>query len=330
MTQVESARASNAEFARETEGFRRELLAHCYRLVGSVDDAEDAVQETYLRAWRSFGGFEGRSSVRTWLYRIATNVCLSALQHRSRRMLPSGLGGPGEDPDVAPAVAGAAVSWLQPIPDALLDPAGGDPADIVAARDRLRLALVASLQYLPPRQRAVLILRDVLAFPAAEVAEMLGTTTDAVKSVLRRARTRLDEVASDAERAAEPTEDDQRRLLEGYIAAFESGDAASLGRLLVRDAVLEFPPSTTWFAGKETCVRFLAAQAIGAPGDWRMVPSEANGQPAAVAYLRGDDGRHHAFGVAVLTVTSGGIARIAAFGDPGLVARFGHPLVHEG
>jgi RNA polymerase sigma-70 factor, ECF subfamily len=173
------------DFADETEPFRRELLARCYRLLGSVDDAEDMVQETYLRAWRSYAGFEGRSSVRTWLYQIATNTCLTAMQHRARRPLPSGLGHPGDDPSTP---TNADVTWLQPIPDSLVTPESGDPATIAVARESLRLALIASLQYLPSRQRAVLILRDVLAFPATEVAGVLGTTTAAVKSALQRRR----------------------------------------------------------------------------------------------------------------------------------------------
>src|ERR1700753_943532 len=177
------------EFVRETEPFRRELLAHCYRMLGSIQDAEDLVQETYLRAWRSSGGFEGRSSVRPWLYQIATNRCLTELARTSRRVLPSGLGEPEPDPGAYPEEAG--VSWLQPAPDALVTPDSADPAAIVAAREGLRLALIASLQYLPPRQRAVLVLRDVLAFPATEVAVMLGTTTESVKSALQRARGRL-------------------------------------------------------------------------------------------------------------------------------------------
>src|SRR5580692_1184396 len=169
-------------FVKDTEPFRREMLAHCYRMLGSVDDAEDAVQETYLRAWRSYGAFEGRSSVRTWLYRIATNACLTALERSSRRVLPSGLGGPEPDPQAAPELAGAGVRWLQPLPDALVAPDSADPAAVVAAREGLRLALIAALQYLPGPQRAVLILRDVLAFPATEVAGMLGLSVTAVKS----------------------------------------------------------------------------------------------------------------------------------------------------
>src|SRR5258707_6842545 len=173
------------DFTGLTGGFRGELLAHCYRMLGSAEEAEDLVQETYLRAWRSFGGFEGRSSVRTWLYRIATNVCLTAIERRGRRPLPSGLGGPAEDPG-APLVTGPEVAWLQPLPDALLAAGAGDPAAVAVSRAGIRLAFVAALQHLSARQRAVLILRDVLEWPAAQVADLLGTTTTAVNSGLRR------------------------------------------------------------------------------------------------------------------------------------------------
>src|SRR5260370_16046342 len=179
---------TDAEFADLTEPFRRELLAHCYRMLGSVDDAEDVVQETYLRAWRFYGAFEGRSSVRAWLYRIAPNVCLTALERSGRRVLPSGLGGPEPDPQAAPEPAGPGVRWLQPIPDALVATDGADPAAVVAAREGVRLALIPTLQYLPGTQRAVLLLRDVLAFPATEVAGMLGLSGTPGKSSLQRAR----------------------------------------------------------------------------------------------------------------------------------------------
>ncbi|MEJ2857716.1 MULTISPECIES: sigma-70 family RNA polymerase sigma factor [unclassified Saccharothrix] len=318
------------EFVRSTERFRRELLAHCYHMLGSVDDAEDLVQETYLRAWRFYDGFEGRSSVRAWLYRIATNVCLTALENQERRMLPSGLGGPAEDPAAPVVPAGPEVRWLQPFPDAPLSRESADPAAIVASRESLRLALVASLQYLPGRQRAVLILRDVLAWSAAEVADLLGTTVAGVKSTLRRARARLAEVAPAADDVDEPDEPHLRSLLDRYITAFENADTAGLQRLLSEDAALEATPTTTWFAGLSTCLPFLADQVLGAPGDWRMFPTRANGQPAAVAYRRGEDGVHHAYGVVVLTAGRAGITRIHSFGDPDLVSCFGFPPTAPG
>ena len=313
----------SAEFVTDTEPFRRELLAHCYRLLGSIQDAEDLVQETYLRAWRSYGGFEGRSSVRTWLYQIATNVCLTELAKGSRRMLPSGLYAAEQDPEAYPAAAGTEVSWLQPAPDAMLTPASADPAAIVTAREGLRLALIASLQYLPPRQRAVLVLRDVLAFPAAEVAVTLGTTTASVKSALQRARARLRELAPAADQITEPAGPHARALLDQYIAAFENADAAALERLLLEDATIEAPPLRTWLSGRKTCVPFLRNHVLGSPGDWRMLPTWANGQPAAAVYTRGEHGGYQPYGICVLTVAGGGIRQILSFGDPGLVAVFG-------
>ena len=324
MAQQAGTRPGRGEFARSTEPFRRELLAHCYRMLGSLDDAEDLVQETYLRAWRSYGGFEGRSSVRTWLYQIASNTCLTALQQRARRPLPSGLGGPGQETGADPG-ARADVAWLQPIPDALVTPETDDPAAITAARESLRLALIASFQYLPPRQRAVLILREVLAFPAHDVARMLGTSTAAVKSTLQRARARLSEVAPAADQVTEPGEPQARALLDQYIAAFETADAGALARLLRQDATLELPPSAAWFAGRDAIAGAVAG--LGSPGDWQMLPVAANGQPAAAAYLRDSDGSYRAYGIVVLTVTTTGIARIVVFADTGLFAWFGLPEV---
>jgi RNA polymerase sigma-70 factor (ECF subfamily) len=310
-------------FVQDTEPFRRELLAHCYRMLGSIQDAEDLVQETYLRAWRSYGRFEGRSSVRTWLYQIATNRCLTELARKSRRMLPSGLYDPEPDPGAYLEEAGTEVTWLEPVPDAMVTPDTADPAAIVAAREGLRLALIASLQYLPPRQRAVLILRDVLAFPATEVAVMLGTTTVSVKSALQRARARLEEHTPAADEITEPTAPQARALLNQYIAAFENADAAALERLLLADATLEATPLRTWFAGRKTCVPFLRNRLLGSPGDWRMLATSANGQPAAAVYTRDQRGNYQPYGICVLTVTGAGIRRISSFGDPRLVTVFG-------
>nr|WP_255658570.1 RNA polymerase subunit sigma-70 [Actinoplanes sp. L3-i22] len=300
-------------FTEAAEPFRRELFAHCYRLLGSIQDAEDTVQETYLRAWRSFRSFEGRSSLRTWLYQIATNRCLTELAKRSRRLLPSGAGAPEPDPG-APLRVGADVSWLQPVPDAMLDPAA-----VVAARATVRLALVASLQHLPPRQRAVLVLRDVLGFPAADVAAMLDTTTASVKSALQRARARLAELGLTDDDVTEPAAPRARELLDRYIAAFENADADALERLLLADATLEATPLRTWFRGRAVCLPFLRDRLLGAPGDWRMHPTSANGQPAAVALRRDASGILRPYGICVLTVTAAGIGRITSFGDPALV-----------
>ncbi|MGN9908466.1 sigma-70 family RNA polymerase sigma factor [Phytohabitans sp. LJ34] len=318
MTDTETA--APGEFVAAAEPLRRELLAHCYRMLGSAADAEDAVQETYLRAWRAYDRFEGRSSLRSWLYRIATNTCLTALERRDRRALPSGLGGPADDP-AAPLAADASVAWLQPLPDALVD-----PGEIVASRESLRLAVVASLQYLPARQRAVLILRDVLAFSAAEVADILDTTVAAVKSTLQRARGRLDEVAPAPEDVTEPSEPERRALLDRYIEAIENADPDALRGLLHDDLVLEATPQRTWYAGLATCLPFLVRHVFGA-GRWRMVPTGANGQPAMVAYVDGGDGVLRAYGVVVLTVAAGRITRITAFGEPELAAVFGCPAV---
>ncbi len=300
-------------------------MAHCYRMLGSFHDAEDLVQETYMRAARSYGQFENRSSVRTWLYRIATNACLSALSHQSRRYLPSGLGGPEPDSKAFPEAAVLGDTWLGPVPDARVSPDSMDPADVIANRQSLRLALIASLQYLPGRQRAVLILRDVLAFPAADVAAMLGTTTASVKSTLQRARSRLQGLSLVSDDVSEPTDPEARALLEMYITAFENADAVALERLLSRDATLEATPIRTWFAGKRTCVPYLRLRVLGTPGDWRMLPTRANGQPAAVAYVRDKADRYRAYGVVVLTCTAEGIANIHSFGDPALVVAFGFP-----
>jgi RNA polymerase sigma-70 factor, ECF subfamily len=326
VTQQHGGTPESAEFARRTEAYRRELLAHCYRMVGSVDDAEDLVQETYLRAWRSYRDFEGRSSLRVWLYRIATNVCLTALAHHSRRVLPSGLGAPSDTPEGPFLDGGPEVSWLQPIPDAMVSAEAADPGTIVAARERLRLALIACLQVLPPQQRAVLILRDVLAFPAAEVATMLRTSTTAVKSALQRARARLDEVAPVADQVTAPEDPRARALLDLYVAAFENSDLSALEKALRKDATIEVVPSTTWFSGNDTCLPFVA-QFLGSAGDWRMLRTTLNGQPAVAAYLRGTNGEHEPFGFVVLDITPTGIAGIVVFRDPALVTRFGFPPV---
>ncbi|GAA4219580.1 RNA polymerase subunit sigma-70 [Actinocatenispora rupis] len=315
-------------FTAETARYRRELVAHCYRMVGSAHDAEDLVQETYLRAWRSYAGFEGRSSVRTWLYTIATNVCLTALKPRPVRVLPSGLTGPYDGVDRVPTpVAPGEVSWLEPLPDARIAAPASDPVAVVVGRESLRLALVASLHHLPARQRAILLLREVLAFTAAETAEILGTTTAAVKSGLQRARARLDELDPEPETLLEPTDPRARALLDGYVAAFEHSDARLLERVLRADATLEATPFRDWQSGRATCLHVLDTYVLGAPGAWRMLPTTANGQPAAVVYHRATEGALRADGVVVLSATATGVSRVVKFQDPGLVALFGFPDV---
>jgi RNA polymerase sigma-70 factor (ECF subfamily) len=291
---------------------RRGLLAHSYRMLGSWDEAEDAVQETSLRAWRGWDTFQNRSSVRVWLYRIATNACLTALDGRNRRALPSGLGAPSDDPAATPEI-GSPEMWIQPFPAA--EAGADDPAAVVTAREGVRLALIAGLQYLPPKQRAVLLLREVLAFSAAEVAEMLDTTVPAVKSTLQRARARLDEVAPTRDDVLEPASPRARELLDLYMSAWERSDAAAFGKVLRADAFIEGVPSRTWFAGKQTCLGF-AVPSMGAPGDWRMAPAVVNDQPAVRTWFRGEP-----YGLAVLTATPDGIAGITLFADPAWVSR---------
>jgi RNA polymerase sigma-70 factor (ECF subfamily) len=216
-------------FEAATASYRRELIAHCYRMTGSVHEAEDLVQETYLRAWRAFDRFEERSSVRTWLYRIATNVCLTALERRRRRPLPSGLGPPSPDPWAPTEPAPSDVPWLEPVPDHLVVDERADPAEVVVARHSVRLALVAGMQTLPPRQRAVFLLCDALALPAAEAAGLLDLSVGAVKSLLQRARARLADTSLSDEELAEPTDQGARRVLDRYLAAFTQSDHGGHG-----------------------------------------------------------------------------------------------------
>src|ERR1700759_2079803 len=228
------------DFSTNAEPYRRELLAHCYRMTGSLHDAEDLVQETLLRAWKAYDRFEGKSSVRTWLHRIATNTCLTALENRQRRPLPTGLGAPSSDP-TAELVEGTEVPWLEPFPDAAGDPA--DPATIVDTRESVRLALGAALQPLSPRQRAVLLLRDVLQWKAAEVADAIGASTAAVNSLLQRARSQLDTAGPSADdRLVAPDSEDAQDRLRRYIAAFEAYDMDRLVELFPAEANWDMPP----------------------------------------------------------------------------------------
>ncbi|OBI72992.1 sigma-70 family RNA polymerase sigma factor [Mycobacterium asiaticum] len=305
------------EFMERAAPYRAELIAHCYRMLGSVHDAEDLVQETYLRAWRGYSAFEERAALRTWLYRIATTACLRALENRARRVLPAGVG-----PDADPSY-----EWLEPIPDAYLQKA---PEDIVAARETVRLAVVTALQELPARQRAALVLREVVQFSAAEVAELLETTPAAVNSSLQRARARLAEVSADRDRPAEPDDDARRELLDRYCAAFENADMAALAGLLQDDVRLEMPPLPMWFSGRDAVLDFLTTRALAPPGDIVMVRTAANGQPAVAEYRRNTDSIMAAHSIQVLTIVrrggGAGLAALTVFLDPTLFPAFGLSL----
>jgi RNA polymerase sigma-70 factor, ECF subfamily len=318
---VKEAPEVDTDFVRQADPYRRELLAHCYRMLGSVYDAEDLVQETYVRAWRSYDKFEGRSSMRTWLHRIATNACLNALESRSRRPLPVGLGTPSSDPG-DPLVSESEVPWLEPLPDSMV---GADPATVVTGRESIRLAVVAAMQYLPPRQRAVLILRDVLQWPAAEVAEMLDMTTASVNSALQRARAHLQEVTPAADDLTEPEDADQRALLDRFVAAFEAKDVGAMVTIFTKDAVWEMPPFTGWYVGGEDIARLIDTKCPAqGPGDMRLVPTRANGQYAFGLYMRDGD-VYRPFNLPVLTLTPAGVSHVTAFFDVRLFAKFGLP-----
>ncbi|SDS28800.1 RNA polymerase subunit sigma-70 [Microlunatus soli] len=297
------------------EPYRDELVAHCYRMMGTIQDAEDLAQETLLRAWRARDRYDSaRASVRTWLFRIATNACLTALHGRARRPLPSGLGAPSDDPG-APLTPALDIPWLQPFPDGRFD---------AAARADLRLAVVAALQTLPARQRAVLILRDVLDFTAAEVAEQLQTTVAAVNSALQRARATLAE-RPDPYRIAESDDADTDATVRAYLTAFEAADVDGLVRLLAEEAVLEMPPVPLWYRGRGDYRRFMERVFAMRGRDWRVLPLTANGQPAFAAYAADDKGRHLPHTLQVLSVVDGLIAANVVFADPRVLAAFELP-----
>jgi RNA polymerase sigma-70 factor (ECF subfamily) len=326
-----SAPSVDDDFVRLADPFRRELLAHCYRMLGSVHDAEDLVQETYLRAWRAYDKFEGRSSLRTWLYSIATRTCLTALESKSRRELPTDVADP-ETSSSAEKLQRGEVPWLEPIPDAMITTDDtGDPAAVVATREYTRLALLAAMQHLPPRQRAVLILRDVLRWKASEVADVLDISVAAVNSLLQRAHAQLEKTAPSPEQLDEPDESEQRELLQRYAKAFENYDVDEIVRLFTDEAVWEMPPFLNWVQGAERIGELIEAYCPAKQaGDMRLVPTRANGQPAFALYMRDQaDGRYKAFQLQVLDLGADGVRHAYVFFDESLFARCGLPSVLE-
>jgi RNA polymerase sigma-70 factor (ECF subfamily) len=297
------------------EPYRGELVAYCYRMLGSCHEAEDLVQETMFRAWQARDRYDHtRASVRTWLYRIAANACLTALAGRARRPLPSGLGAPSDDP-AAPLTPAFDIPWLQPFPDARFDP---------GVRTDMRLALVAAMQLLPPRQRAVLVLREVLQFTAAEVASQLDTTVPAVNSALQRARAALAGVADVAE-VAEPDDAGMRAVIDRYVHAFEAADVPALVKLLTDDAVLEMPPVPLWYQGRRDYGRFISRVFQTRGHGWAMRRLTANGQPALAAYAPNPGGGHRLHTLQVFTIAGGQVASNVVFADPAVFRVFGLP-----
>jgi RNA polymerase sigma-70 factor (ECF subfamily) len=291
------------------------MVVYCYRMLGSFHEAEDLVQETMLRAWKARDRYDHtRASVRTWLYRIATNVCLTALEGRARRPLPSGLGAPSDDPG-APLTPAFEIPWLQPFPDARFD---------AEVRADMRLALVAAMQILPPRQRAVLVLREVLEFSAAEVAEQLGSTVTAVNSALQRARTALADVNVVGGEVAEPDDPGVRAVIQRYVQAFEAADVPALVRLLTDEAILEMPPVPLWYQGSRDYGLFMRRVFETRGAGWGMKHLTANGQPALAAYAP-DSGGHRLHTLQVFTITGGRVAHNVVFADPRVFEAFALP-----
>jgi RNA polymerase sigma-70 factor (ECF subfamily) len=322
-----------AAFAALAERYRWELQVHCYRMLGSFQDAEDLVQETLLRAWRSRTRFQGRSSFRAWLYRIATNACLDALARSSRRVLPHQVA-PAADPrasSLPSADSDPEIAWLQPYPDRLLDqvaPIDAEPDAQVVAKETIELAFLAAIQLLPPRQRAVLIVRDVLGWSAKETASLLETSVASANSALQRARATLRQHLParrlDWAPSSVPT-GEERAVLQRYMDATEQADAGALAELLAEDVRCSMPPATVWFQGREATMTAMLLGLVPEFGRWRLLPTWANRQPAAACYLRRPgDSEYRAFAIDVLRVERGQVAEITAFAAD-LFPAFGLP-----
>lgn len=330
-THLAAARAGDQhEFSGLTEPYRHELQLHCYRILGSLQDAEDIVQETLLRAWRRLNTYEGRASLRAWLYKIATNACFDALAKRPRRVLPTAYSAPS-DPRQPVASPITEAIWLEPYPDDLIDEPEAGPEARYSLRESVSLAFLAALQSLPPRQRAVLILCDVLDWRASEAAQLLDVTVSAVNSALHRARVTLQQryhARSPETMSGAAIDGDLRPLLDRYVQAWESADIDGLVSLLREDAALSMPPMTTWYSGREA-IRAAAQMMVfagEARGRWLMQPIRANRQPACAVYQRDEAGVYHAFGISLLTLEQNQVADIVTFIDPALFLCFNLPL----
>ena len=308
------------------EEHRRELNAYCYRMLGSAFEAEDAVQDTMMRAWKSIDRFEGRAALRTWLYRIATNVCLDMIGSRERRARPMDLG-PAREPVLDNLAMLPEVTWIEPIPDGSVMPAGGDPAEVAVARETIKLAFVAALQHLPAQQRAVLILCEVLRWKAAEVAELLDTSVAAVNSSLQRARATIDAREITQSDGPEPMDEAQRALLERYVDAFERYDMESLTALLHEDATQSMPPYDLWLRGRDDVLTWWFGPGIGCQGS-RVIPTlAANGSPAFGQYKPAETGDgYEPWALQVVEIVGGRIVEITFFLDTArLFPLFGLP-----
>jgi RNA polymerase sigma-70 factor (ECF subfamily) len=322
-----TATRAAGEVEAQMEQHRAELTAYCYRMLGSPFEAEDAVQETLVRAWRAFDRFEGRAALRSWLYRIATNVCLDMLSGRERRARPMDLG-PAWNPDGPVGRTLPEATWIEPVPNGLGAPADGDPADVAASRETIRLAFIAALQHLPPRQRAVLILCEVLRWKAAEVAELLDASVASVNSALQRARATLEATGASPSDPAPMLDESDRELLARYVEAFEAYDMEALTALIREDATQSMPPYELWLAGRENIFRWWLGPGAGCRGS-RVIPTVGgNGSPAFGQYRPSESGSgYDPWALQVLEIVDGRIVELTFFLDTKrLFPLFGLPL----
>jgi RNA polymerase sigma-70 factor, ECF subfamily len=312
--QSSTAQASN-ELETRFEQYRSELIAHCYRMLASPFEAEDAVQETFIRAWRGYDQFEGRAALRSWLYRIATNVCLDMLSGKERRARPMDLG-PAWNPDGPIGRTLPEVTWIEPVPDGLVVRPEGDPADVAVSRETIRLAFVAALQHLPPRQRAVLILCEVLRWKAMEVAELLDTSVASVNSALQRARAKLETSGASSTEPAPAMDESQQELLSRYVEAFERYDIDALTSLIQEDATQSMPPYELWLSGREDILRWWVGPGAGCRGS-RVIPTvAANGSPTFGQYRPSASGSgYDPWALQVLEIAHGRIVEFTFFLD---------------